>query len=211
MAFRITHAALTLLVFNTASFAAVVGLDARSRGNDDLSLATGTAFVAFRNQIASMGHTSVPLSSFQAGDLNGIDVLVLINPVSASVRFSGSEIAAIHDAVLHRMGLVILGEVASQDDNDAVVANLNALTSPFGVEYSRFINEANPYGPATNIFINHAVTALLCCLPNPGVVLWNQRRLVRIDPPALDLREPNAVERVVTHQLEIHAPRERAL
>lgn len=156
-----------------------IGIDDRHGFDADARLGTGSDFETFRATIASGGHNLIPLDSFEAGDLAGLDCLILNQPYTQNTSsYSGSEIAAIHAFVAGGGGLMVHGEGGA--GSDPLVADLNALVAPYGIEYA---------GGATD-GVGHDITGfavhpLTTGLNQIGVDF--QRRLTRIDPPAIDL------------------------
>jgi hypothetical protein len=60
-----------------------------------MNYATGSHFDTFRATITGIGHTIVPLTSFNAADFVGLDALILMQPFNSNPSFSASEIADI--------------------------------------------------------------------------------------------------------------------
>jgi hypothetical protein len=84
----------------TAS-AAIIGVDAVNGFNADAVMATGNEFDSFRSVITGLGHTLVPLNSFDAAALSGLDAAIFVTPYQAqygqnSRPYAAGEIAAIH-------------------------------------------------------------------------------------------------------------------
>jgi hypothetical protein len=187
---RVITTVLTFLAFGSASYAAVIGIDARSRGGNADNLWTGEALDTFRSRISALGHTTVQVTSFRSAQLDGLDALILVNPFRASERWSNAEIADIRSAVVHRMNLVIIGEIASnvgvggdRTESDVVLDQLNALAGTYGVQYARFTDNGRMVGG----FIQHALTSGLNACCNPGITVHNYRKLIQMQPPSLNL------------------------
>ncbi len=81
--------------------AAVIGVDAVHGFGAISILATGRTYEIFRDTITGLGHTIVPLTSFEAGDLAGLDAIILNQPYNQNAApYTVSEIAAIQDFVV---------------------------------------------------------------------------------------------------------------
>jgi hypothetical protein len=84
------------LLQSGAANAAVIGIDAIHGFRGIENLATGAWFEDFRSTITGLGHTLVPLSSFEQADLAGIDTLIVkINYDQNNAPYLPSEMAAI--------------------------------------------------------------------------------------------------------------------
>ena len=76
-----THCyAALVLTFATQLSAAVIGVDNVHSFDADGFMASGSDFDDLRALITDLGHTIVPLSSFGAADLAGLDGAILMNP-----------------------------------------------------------------------------------------------------------------------------------
>ncbi|MHC4205739.1 MAG: PEP-CTERM sorting domain-containing protein, partial [Planctomycetota bacterium] len=142
--------------------------------------ATGDKYDTFRATITALGHTIVPVSSFEADDLVGLDSLMLKQPYSENspAGFSENEISAINSFVNDGGGLVVHAEGGTGSED--LVDNLNSLVSPYGVIYSDLAT-ANSGVMVTDL-VTHSVT--------DGVTEFGvdyHRRLVSITSPAIDL------------------------
>jgi hypothetical protein len=162
------------------ALAGTVGIDDRHGFDNDGKLATGQDFDSFRATIVGLGHTIVSKASFEAGDLVGLDCLILNQPyqINDGSGYSESEIAAIHAFAGGGGGLVICGEGGS--GSDPMVANLNLLAAPYGVVYDSSPREGD----------GHTIDALVAHRVTEGVSAFGvdyQRRLVIITAPAVDL------------------------
>ena len=114
----------------------IIGLDSRNGMYESTIFATGDEYDTFRATITALGHTIVPVSSFETEDLVGLDGLMLKQPFSENnpAGFSDSEISAIHDFVNNCGGLVVHAEGGTGSED--FVDNLNSLVSPYGVVYA---------------------------------------------------------------------------
>jgi hypothetical protein len=165
---------------SSTSRASIIGLDSRNGMYDSTIFATGDEYDTFRAAITSLGHTIVPISSFETEDLVGLDCIMLKQPYAENspAGFSDSEISAIHDFVNTGGGLVVHAEGGSGSED--FVDNLNSLVSPYGVVYADMAT-ANS-GVAIAGLVAHPVT--------DGVTMIGvdyQRKLISITPPAIDL------------------------
>ncbi len=158
----------------------LLGVDARHGFDFDSVLATGGDFDSFRETIASMGVTIVPLQSFTNADISGLDAIVLLQPYSQNgIGFTSEEIPAIHDFVNTGGGLLVLADGGT--GSEVFISQLNALVAPYGVAFNaQEPTEGN--GHSIEQFVPHAVTEGISRI---GVDY--QRRLVSITDPALDL------------------------
>ena len=74
----------------------MIGLDAVHGFDSDAVLASGGAFDELRSEIGVLGHTIVPLNSFDAATLSGLDAVILNIPYTQnSASYSVSDRAAI--------------------------------------------------------------------------------------------------------------------
>ncbi|RMF82132.1 MAG: hypothetical protein D6744_06350 [Planctomycetota bacterium] len=166
----------------------VIGIDARNGFNADRILASGADFEQFRAEISGLGHTIVPLTTFEAGDLLGIDALILAMPDSSnpsSTEFTAGEIAAIHDFVGIGGGLFVVAEGGAATDPS--VPNLNALLAPYGIAFDTASRAINGYKASPSVFINgHPIRAGLV----DPVGLDFFRPIATVTPPATDVIKP---------------------
>lgn len=158
----------------------IIGLDSRNGMYESTIFATGGQYDSFRETITALGNTIVPVSSFEAADLVGLDCLMLKQPysVNSPAGFSDSEISAIHDFVNSGGGLVVHAEGGTGSED--LVGNLNSLVSPYGVVYADLAT-ANSGVTITGL-VAHPVTE--------GVTSFGvdyQRKLISITAPAIDL------------------------
>jgi hypothetical protein len=170
----------SFIAASSISHASIIGLDSRNGMYDSTIFATGDEYDTFRATITSLGHTIVPVSSFETEDLVGLDCLMLKQPysVNSPAGFSDSEISAIHDFVDTSGGLVVHAEGGSGSED--FVDNLNSLVSPYGVVYADMAT-ANS-GVAITGLVAHPVTN--------GVTMIGvdyQRKLISITSPAIDM------------------------
>lgn len=168
------------IIASSISHASIIGLDSRNGMDDATIFATGDEYDSFRATITALGHTIVPISSFEAEDLVGLDSLMLKQPYSTNspAGFSDSEISAIHAFVDSGGGLVVHAEGGT--GSEYYVDNLNSLVAPYGVIYADLAT-ANSGVMITGL-VAHRVTE--------GVTMIGvdyHRKLISIAPPAIDL------------------------
>jgi hypothetical protein len=125
-----------------------------------------------------LGHTIVPLSTFGAGDLVGLDAVFVQHPYSGPQAFTASEISALQAFVSNGGGFVAAGEGGGS--SDSFVDNFNELVAPYGVTYAA--SASDPAGHIVSGFVDHPVTAGITSF---GVDF--QRVMTSISGPALDL------------------------
>ena len=171
---------ISIIIAPSTSHALIIGLDSRNGMYDSTIFATGDEYDSFRSTITGLGHTIVPVSSFETNDLFGLDSLMLKQPYSENspAGFSDSEISAIHAFVDGGGGLVVHAEGGTGSED--LVNNLNSLVSPYGVIYADLAT-ANSGVTVTGL-VAHPVT--------DGVTMIGvdyQRKLVSITSPAIDL------------------------
>lgn len=169
---------LIVVIIPSTSLTAIVGID--SRNGCEATLATGNEHETFRATITALGHTIVPISSFETADLVGLDALMLNQPYSQNnpAGYSDSEISAIHAFVNGGGGLVVHGEGGV--GSNAYVSNMNSLVSPYGVIYADSATEGS----------GHTITGLVAHPVTNGVTIFGvdyQRREILITTPAIDL------------------------
>ena len=75
--------------------------------NNGGSLVAGDAFRSFRSIIAELDYELVPLSSFGASQIDGLDALVLEQPTRTEDPWSADEIAAVQSFVSNGKGLFV--------------------------------------------------------------------------------------------------------
>lgn len=95
---RCTHAVAALVITSAglSAHAALIGVDDRHGFDADAIFATGADYDTFRQTILDAGHTIVPLTSFEAGDLAGLDGLIASVAYDQNTsNYTASEIAAI--------------------------------------------------------------------------------------------------------------------
>jgi hypothetical protein len=157
---------------------AIIGIDDRNGFDASSYLGTGEDYDLFRDVITSLGHTIVPLTSFDAGDLTGLDAVFVKHPYSGSQAFSASEISALQTFVAGGGGLVAGADGGGGSDSH--VDNFNDLVSPYGVVFAP--SAIDPAGHVVSDLVAHPVTAGVSSF---GVDF--QRTLISISGPALDL------------------------
>ena len=166
----------------------IIGIDARNGFNADRLLATGAHYDEFRAEIVGLGHTIVPMTSFEAGDLLGIDAIVLSIPDSthpASSDFSASEIAAIHAFVNIGGGLWFVGEAGAP--TDASVPNANDVLAPYGIVFDSGDRALNGFLAPANIFAgSHPIKTSI----DDPMGLDFYRPIASVTPPATDVIKP---------------------
>ena len=177
----IAHAA--LLALTAASFAAAapagkVGVDNRSQSGACRPLATGPEFAMFRAAIVAEGHIIVPLNSFEAPDLVGLDAIIVRQPFLVGQEFSASEIAAIQAFIANDGGAYLFGEGGNQ--TNATTANFNDLVAPYGVVY-----DGSPNSPSSHTISNLVAHPVTTDVSSFGVDF--QRSMASIASPAIDL------------------------
>ncbi len=171
---------ISVIIAPSASHALMIGIDSRNGMRESTIFATGDEYDTFRATITALGHTIVPVSSFETEDLFGLDSLMLKQPYSQSspIGFTDSEVSAIHNFVDGGGGLVVHAEGGTGSDD--LMGNLNSLVLPYGVIYSDLAT-ANSGVTITGL-VAHPVT--------DGVTVFAvdyQRKLVSIASPAIDL------------------------
>jgi hypothetical protein len=170
----------SIIISPTVSKAALIGIDSRNGMYDEAILATGDQYETFRATMNELGHTFVPIFSFETADLIGLDSLMLKQPNSENnpAGFSNTEISAIHSFVDGGGGLVVHAE--GGNGSEVYIDNLNSLVSPYGVIYADSATENS----------GHTITDLLAHPVTDGVTVFGvdyQRSLISIDLPAIDL------------------------
>jgi hypothetical protein len=134
--FAIAVILVSFIIAPSTSHALIIGLDSRNGMYESTIFATGDEYDDFRATITALGHTIVPVSSFETADLVGLDSLMLKQPYlgNSPAGFSDSEISAIHSFVDGGGGLVVHAEGGTGSED--FVDNLNSLVSPYGVIYA---------------------------------------------------------------------------
>jgi hypothetical protein len=169
-----------IIIAPSTLLAAIIGIDSRDGEDASAILATGNDFDTFRDTITELGYTIIPISSFEAADLVGLDSLILKQPNSyySPTGFSASEISAIHAFVNGGGGLVVHAEGGS--GSETYFSNVNSLVSPYGVIYADSATEAS----------GHTITDLVAHPVTEGVTMFGvdyQRQFISITSPAVDL------------------------
>ena len=104
---------------NRPATAAVIGVDAVHGWDASSILGTGAIFDEFRMTITGLGHTIVLLNSFSAGDLAGLDAVVLMTPYSQNrANYTAGEIAAVQ-SYAGRASFVSDSSMWSDDDTNS--------------------------------------------------------------------------------------------
>jgi hypothetical protein len=168
------------IIASSTSHASIIGLDCRNGMDDSTIFAIGNEYDSFRATITALGHTIVPVSSFETDGLVGLDSLMLKQPYSTNSQagFSDNEISVIHAFVDSGGGLVVHAEGGTGSED--FVNNLNTLVAPYGVIYADLAT-ANS-GVVITGLVAHPVTE--------GVTMIGvdyHRKLISITPPAMDL------------------------
>ena len=169
---------LTGAIVASAATADIIGVDNRNGFDPDSYLATGADYTEFRALIQDLGHTIVPLTSFTASDLSGLDALITHMPYSGSQAFTTSEIDAIQDFVANGGGYLMHSDGGGS--SNSYVSNINTLMDPYGVTFNT--DASDPSGFIVSSFETHPVT--------DGVGQFGvdfQRYMTVIDAPAFDL------------------------
>ena len=158
--------------------AGVVGIDARSLSpQGGWNPASDPRYASFRQVFLDAGHTLVSLHSFDAVDLDPIDLLVVFHPTSPTVQFGAGEVAAIHAFVATGGALFAIPEGGWS--SSSTLANMNSILAPYGVA-------------ATSLVLNGGgvvVSSLAAHELNDGVtsIGLDYHRTLTISPPAIDL------------------------
>jgi hypothetical protein len=179
-----TLAALCLMAgLASPALAARIGFDARNAYDANDNFATGANFDELRTLITGLGHTIVPVASFDAASLAAANIQALyLNQTfgQSGGGYSASEISAIQGFVGAGNGLVLNADGGAGLE----VASMNSLASAFGVSFNATPTE--PDGHEILSFVSHPVTAGLGPLPGTGMCVSYQRTLT-VGPPAKDL------------------------
>jgi hypothetical protein len=171
---------ISIIIAPSTSLAAIIGIDSRNGMYASSILATGDEYDTFRATITALGHTIVPVSSFETADLIGLDSLVLKQPNSENspAGFSDTEISAIHAFVDGGGGLVVHAEGGT--GSEEYTSNMNSLVSPYGIIYADSATENS----------GHTITGLVVHPITEGVTVFGvdyQRQLISISSLATDL------------------------
>ena len=75
--FAIVSGFISFIIASSISHASIIGLDCRNGMDDSTIFATGDEYDSFRATITALGHTIMPISSFEAEDLVGLDSLIV--------------------------------------------------------------------------------------------------------------------------------------
>jgi len=88
---------LSILAIAPTTHAATIGVDNVHGFDSDAFLASGTELSSFRATITGAGHTIVPLTSFSAAALSGVDAVIIRNPYASNAHtaFTAGETTAI--------------------------------------------------------------------------------------------------------------------
>lgn len=134
---------------------AIIGIDAVHGFDSTFALGTGSNFDNFRTAITGLGHTIVPVSSFGASDLAGLDALILMIPYTQNTHsaYSASEITAVENFTSAGNGLLVMGE----GGGGFQPANLNALVASYGITYA--LNGTENTGHTITNFVADPITA----------------------------------------------------
>ena len=167
---------ISIIIAPSISLAAIIGIDSRNGMDDSTIFATGDDYDTFRATIIALGHTIVPISSFETVDMVGLDSLMLKQPYSQG--YSDSEISAIHAFVNGGGGLVVHAEGGA--GSDGYISNVNSLVSPYGVIYADSATENS----------GHTITDMVAHPVTDDVTMFGvdyQRWMISITLPAIDL------------------------
>jgi hypothetical protein len=160
--------------------ASIVGIDARSSGEDS-TISSSPSFSSFRSTIESLGHTLIPLSTFDSADLAGLDALILRQNASFVVNphLSDSEMQSIVSFTRSGGGLLAIAEAGNF--TNGTVNEWNTLVEPFGIRFSTDLNVGGD-GLSIQGFADHPVTRGVM-----SVTLDFYRPLDLVGSPAVDL------------------------
>ena len=157
--------------------AAIIGIDDRSAGPKG-PLWSDTPYAPFRDAVAASGHTLTPRQSFTQSDLEGLDTLILLQPMYKDQSFSSREMEDVQGFVARGGGLIVVGEGGWE--SDTTVDNFNALVSPYGVAYAA--GALATQGATITGFNPHPLTQGV-----ETIGLDFYRPLSRVAAPAVDL------------------------
>lgn len=166
----------------TSSARFLVGVDARNGYSPPSILATGCYSERFREVLVESDILIVPLKTFTAEDLWGLDAVilhqtytqVLYNP--DNMPYSDIELSAIHDFVAGGGGMLAIADAGS----GYAGFNMNDLVEPYGVKF-RFERRSGD-GCSIYGFVDHPIT--------DGVIVVGldfYRPMFSITDPAIDL------------------------
>lgn len=175
-------------VIAPVSMADIIGLDNRNGFSAASYLGTGVDYEELRALIQDLGHTIVPLSTFTAADLVGLDAVITHMPYSSAQSFTTAEIDALHDFVANGGGHLIHADGGGS--SDSYVSNINTLAAPYGVTFRS--TASNPSGLVVSAFNPHPVT--------DGVGSFGidfQRAIATINAPGIDLTVNSGDENVM--------------
>jgi hypothetical protein len=156
---------------------ALIGIDGRNGFDSNTRLATGSGFDTFRSTIASLGHTILSRTSFNVGDLVGLDGLIIKQPFSSAAGFTSSEIMAIQSFVSAGGGLLVIAEGGTGSESG--LPSLNNLVAPYGGTFSSSVTSGT--GLTITGFVSHPIRSGLTSI---GV---DSQRQLTISSPAIDL------------------------
>ena len=176
-------ALLFALALATAADAARIGLDNRNYQELNDLLASGSDFDELRTLLTSLGHTIVPVSSFDSAALATANIAALYLSQSytqSGGAYGGTEITDILAFVAGGGGLVLHADGGFGTET----ASMDSLAGAFGVSFAGIATEDD--GHEILSFNAHPVTAGLGPLPGSGFCVDFQR-ILTIAPPAIDL------------------------
>ncbi len=176
-------ATLTFALVGSPALGAQIGFDDRNGQDATELLASGSDFDDLRALVTNLGHTIVPLSSFDAASLAAANIQALYlsqTYTQSGGGYSGAEVAAIQAFVAGGGGLVLYADGGAGFE----AASMNSLASAFGVSFAAAATELT--GHEVLLFNAHPVTAGLGSTPGTGLCVASQRVLA-IGPPASDL------------------------
>lgn len=178
---KITHgiyAAILAGITSVSTQADIIGLDSRNGPDDSALLGTGWRFADFRDTISDMGHSLVPLTTFNSSDIKDLDMLFIVQPYYDTGRFTDDEYNAIWGAVESGMGFVGMGEGGGHTSLE--LDSINRLVERYGVVYD--VEPRDDKGRIITDLRDSPITENVTAF---GVDY--QRILSQIIPPAQDL------------------------
>ena len=150
--------------------ALTIGFDNRNGIEPASVLYSGSNFDELRALVAGIGHTIVPVASFDSASLAGIQALYLSQPYTQSGGgLGGAEVADIQAFVANGGGLVLLADAGVEFE----AASLNSLASAFGVSFAAAGTQDD--GHEILLFNTHPLTTGLGPLPGSGLCVDFQR------------------------------------
>jgi hypothetical protein len=161
------------VLFCGGARAGIIGLDARPGMSAHNVFSDGFAFASFRATLESAGHILVPISSFLASDLAGLDAVFMKHPYTS---YMPGEVDALVDFVGAGHGMVLCADTAGSPG----VPNLNDFAGRYGVTFSTALTEGN--GLTIKNFNAHPITEGLTTI---GVDY--QRKITGFTGGAVDL------------------------